>query len=319
MSDKKLLTIFGATGNQGGSILDTVLASSALSQKYRLRGITRDPKSSKSQALTSKGVEMVQADVDDAASVKEATKDSYGVFGVTDFWSILDKEREIRQGKNIFEAAKENGVQHFVWSALPYAEKLTEGKLKHVDHFDSKAIVAEYVEANKPSGMITTHVMPAMFGDILTRMVNVQNGVAALSMPFPNDSVAWPLIMPRRDYGKWVMGAFEAGSDADGKYINAVSTWTTPKQVVAAISKHANTDVKFNALPAEVFTGIMQQVRGEMVGLELSETMQLIGGWNYYGQGMEEKQKESERFLLKDADLISYERWADENGPFKFE
>lgn len=102
---------------------------------------------------------MVQANVDDAASLSTAIKGSYGVFGVTDFWSILDKEREIRQGKNIFDACKENGVKHFVWSALPNAEKITEGKLKHVDHFDSKAIVAEYVEQNK-GDMISSHCMP---------------------------------------------------------------------------------------------------------------------------------------------------------------
>jgi putative NADH-flavin reductase len=158
-SNKKLLTIFGATGNQGGSILDIVLARPDLKEKYALRGITRDPSSKKSQALNEQGVEMVKADVDDAESVKAATKDSYGVFGVTDFWSILDKEREIRQGKNIFHACKENGVKHFVWSALPYSEKITEGKLKHVDHFDSKAIVAEFVEENK-GDMIASHCMP---------------------------------------------------------------------------------------------------------------------------------------------------------------
>ena len=315
---KKLLTIFGATGNQGGSILDTVLAHPTLKDTYALRGITRDPSSAKSKKLNDLGVEMVKADVDDLAAVKEATKNSYGVFGVTDFWSILDKQREIQQGKNIFEAAKENGVKHLVWSALPYSQKITEGKLQHVDHFDSKAIVAEFVEENK-GNMIVSHVMPAMFGDALPRFVNVQEGQAMLGMPFPNDEVEWPLIFPRRDYGKWVMGAFEAGEKANGKFINAVSTWTTPKEVVAAIGKNANCEVKFATLPPQVYTGIMQGLRGEMVGLELSETMQLIGGWNYYGKGMKAKQAESHEFLLKDADLIDFERWAGENGPFKYE
>lgn len=159
MSSKKLITVFGATGNQGGSVLDVVLAHPELREKYSLRGITRDPSSSKSKALSEKGVEMTKANVDDAESVKEAVKGSYGVFGVTDFWSILDKEREIKQGKNIFEASKAAGVKHLVWSALPYAEKITDGALKHVDHFDSKAIVAEYANENKGE-MWVSHVMP---------------------------------------------------------------------------------------------------------------------------------------------------------------
>ena len=162
MSAKKLITVFGATGNQGGSILDIVLARPDLQEKWALRGITRDPQSSKSKALTEKGVEMVKADVDDPESVKQAVSGSYGVFGVTDFWSIMDKEREIKQGKNIFQASKEAGVKHFVWSALPYAEKITDGALKHVDHFDSKAIVALHAEENK-SDMWVTYVMPGLF------------------------------------------------------------------------------------------------------------------------------------------------------------
>jgi uncharacterized protein YbjT (DUF2867 family) len=159
MASKKLLTIFGATGNQGGSIIDTVLANPSLADKYSLRGISRDPSSGKSKALSSKGVEVVQGELDDLESLKKAVAGSYGVFGVTDFWSIMDKNREIQQGKNIFEASKSQGVKHFVFSALPYAEKITNGELKHVDHFDSKAIVGEYALENK-GDMLVSFAMP---------------------------------------------------------------------------------------------------------------------------------------------------------------
>lgn len=159
MASKKLLTIFGSTGNQGGSVIDAVLARPRLQEKYSLRGITRDPASSKSKALSEKGVEMVQADLNDVESMKAAVKGSYGVFGMTDFWAVMDKDIEIQQGKNIFEACKSVGVEHYVFSALPYAEKITDGVLKHVDHFDSKAIVAEFVEANK-GDMIASFFVP---------------------------------------------------------------------------------------------------------------------------------------------------------------
>lgn len=159
MSSRKLLTIFGATGNQGGSVIDAVLERPELQEKYSLRGITRDPASGKSKALADKGVEMVRGELDDVESLKTAVKGSHGVFGVTDFWSILDKEREIQQGKNLFEASKAEGVKHFVFSSLNSAEKMSGGKYKNVDHFDSKAIAGEYIEANK-GYMITSHFMP---------------------------------------------------------------------------------------------------------------------------------------------------------------
>lgn len=161
MASKQLLTIFGATGNQGGSVIDTVLAIPDLKAKYALRGITRDPSSAKSQTLASKGVEMVTGELNDLDSLEKAVAGSYGVFGVTDFWAVMSKDIEIQQGKNVFEAAKSAGVKHFVWSSLPYAEKLTKGVLKHVDHFDSKAMVEEYVEAHK-GDMVVSYFMPAM-------------------------------------------------------------------------------------------------------------------------------------------------------------
>ena len=159
MSSRKLLTIFGATGNQGGSVIDAVLERPELQQKYSLRGITRDPSSGKSKALSNKGVEMVQGDLDDSDALRKAVQGSYGVFGVTDFWSVLDKGIEIQQGKNLFEACEAEGVKHYVFSTLRSAEKMTQGRLKHVDHFDAKADVAEHIEANK-GDMIASYVMP---------------------------------------------------------------------------------------------------------------------------------------------------------------
>jgi uncharacterized protein YbjT (DUF2867 family) len=56
----KLLTVFGATGNQGGSVVNAVLAHPVLSKQFKLRGITRDPSKPSGQALAAKGVEVVQ-------------------------------------------------------------------------------------------------------------------------------------------------------------------------------------------------------------------------------------------------------------------
>jgi uncharacterized protein YbjT (DUF2867 family) len=55
----KILTVFGATGNQGGSVIKNVLASSTLSKTYKIRGITRDASKPAAVALKDKGVEVV--------------------------------------------------------------------------------------------------------------------------------------------------------------------------------------------------------------------------------------------------------------------
>lgn len=313
MSSKKILTIFGATGKQGGSVLDIVLGHADFNAKYALRGITRDPSSAKSAALASKGVEMVKAELDDVESMKAAIKGSYGVFGVTDFWSILDKQREIQQGKNIFEASKAEGVTHLVFSSLPYAKKLTNGELKRVDHFDSKAEVEEYIEVNKGS-MIASYFMPAMFIDFAKGQINNVDGKPTLAMPFASD-IAWPLLEPKRDGGKFVMGLFEGGATANSVNVHGVSTWTTPNEVVAALSKESGKEVVFKTLPPDVFAGFLP----EAIRSELLETMLLVGGYSYYGKGEEKNQEDvHDKWLIKDADLISYPQWAHENGPWVF-
>lgn len=79
----KALTVFGATGNQGGSVIASVLGNPKLSSEYKLRAITRDPSKPSAKALADKGVETVKADLNDKESVKRAIEGSSAVFGVT--------------------------------------------------------------------------------------------------------------------------------------------------------------------------------------------------------------------------------------------
>ena len=53
-------------------------------------------------------------------SLKEAFEGSYAVFGVTNFWETASKKTELEQGHNIADAAKEAGVEVFIWSSLPH-------------------------------------------------------------------------------------------------------------------------------------------------------------------------------------------------------
>jgi len=56
----KLITVFGATGNQGGSVIRTILADPGLSKEFRIRAVTRNVDKESSKALTAQGVEVVQ-------------------------------------------------------------------------------------------------------------------------------------------------------------------------------------------------------------------------------------------------------------------
>lgn len=319
MSTKHLLTIFGATGNQGGSIIDTVLAHPHLTSKYSLRAITRDPSSTKSQSLAKQGIELVRADLNDPSSLESALSGSYGVFGVTDFWSLLStgsaKATETQQGINLFNASKAAGVKHFVFSSLPDVTKLSKGRITSVEHFDSKAAVQAYAEAHKSPEMISSYYMPAMFLEQLKGMINPgQDGKPTLALPFSDENRTWPMTSPRRDGGKYVMGLFEAGEKANGVAVQGVSTWVSPREAVSQLSQQTGSEVKFASIPLEMFAGFMPEaIREEMAGM-----FQWIGEEQYYGLGTQGKQAESDGFMLEGSkgELLGFEQFVKENAPW---
>ncbi len=63
-----ILTVVGATGVQGGSIVASALAAG----NYKVRGLTRNVNSAKATALASQGVEVVAADLGDEESLIQA-------------------------------------------------------------------------------------------------------------------------------------------------------------------------------------------------------------------------------------------------------
>ena len=55
--------------------------------------------------------------MDDPESLLAAMKGCYGVFAVTNFWEH-GGDGEVKQGKNLVDAAKKAGCEHFLWSTL---------------------------------------------------------------------------------------------------------------------------------------------------------------------------------------------------------
>lgn len=304
MASKKLLTIFTATGNQGSSVINTILSHSNIAAQYRLRGVTRNKTSEKSKALASRGVEMVEANLDDRASIANAIKGSYGVFINTDYWTLLDKDREIQQGTDIFNSCKQAGVHHVVLSVLPNVSKLSSGKYNGVAHFDSKAIVGEHAEANKGK-MMVSYFLPAMYMENIKQVAQDVNGTMIISLPFADPDFPWPMITPSRDTGKYVAGLFEAGDAANGVAVHGVSAWTTPNKVAQVLAKHLGKNVQFQSVTAKQY----EQYLPEKIRDELSEMMQWIGESSYYGKRSEKDQAASDEWIIKGEELTSWEEF----------
>src|SRR5215467_8099198 len=96
----KTVLVMGATGRQGGAVIRRLMPKG-----WKLRALTRDPRSHAAQSLMREGVEVVQGDLEDPASIARSAAGVYGIFSVQDFWAVGAK-REVQQVKNVADAAK---------------------------------------------------------------------------------------------------------------------------------------------------------------------------------------------------------------------
>jgi uncharacterized protein YbjT (DUF2867 family) len=128
--------VVGATGNQGGAVVDHLLASDAA---FDVRGLTRDATSDAAAALEDRGVTMVEGDLDDPETLRGPVADADAVFAVTNFWT-QGYDAQVRQGKAIADVASEEGVDQFVFSGVGSHDEDTG-----VPHFDSAGEIDDHI------------------------------------------------------------------------------------------------------------------------------------------------------------------------------
>src|SRR5713226_5833438 len=147
-SDKTVL-ITGATGRQGGAVIRHMLPKG-----WKLRALARRPDTPAARDLTRQGVEVVQGDLEDPASLERAARGAYGIYSVQDFWSV-GARREVQQGKNLADAAKKGGVGHFVYSSVGGAERNSG-----IEHWETKWEIEKHI---RQLGLPATTLRPAAF------------------------------------------------------------------------------------------------------------------------------------------------------------
>ena len=113
--NQPVITVFGATGAQGGGLARAILTDPA--RRFRLRAVTRRPEAAAARVLAASGAEIATADLGDAASVERALKSAYGAFFVTNFWEHFSAEKELEQAYIAAGAAAQAGVEHVIWSS----------------------------------------------------------------------------------------------------------------------------------------------------------------------------------------------------------
>jgi uncharacterized protein YbjT (DUF2867 family) len=135
VANQRKILVTGATGQQGGS-----LSRLLLQKKHKVYALTRNIQSSAAQDLRNRGANIVKGDLDDSDSLKRAVKDVESVFLMgTPFED--GTEGETRRGKLMADIAKENSIEHLVYSSVANANKNTG-----IPHFESKYKVEQHIK-----------------------------------------------------------------------------------------------------------------------------------------------------------------------------
>jgi uncharacterized protein YbjT (DUF2867 family) len=126
--------VIGATGRQGSAFARHLLKTGS-----GVRALARDPQKPRARALAEAGIELVQGDLDDHASLERALYGTHGVFSVQNFFQA-GYDVEIRQGTALADLAKTAGVEHFVYSSVDSAYRDTG-----ISHFETKRLIEEHI------------------------------------------------------------------------------------------------------------------------------------------------------------------------------
>ena len=226
--------VAGATGRQGGAVVRHML-----SKGWGLRALTRNPKSYAARQLMDKGVELVQGDLDDPASLERAARVVYGIYSVQDFWTVGAK-REVQQGKNLADVAKKAGVEHFVYSSAGGAERNSG-----ITHFETKWAVEKHIRS---LGLPTTIFRPAAFMETY-RILEVEVGLlkGKLADPIRGDKPYQTIATD--DIGGFVALAFDRPKEFIGLELEIAGSELTNRQTAEVFSRVLNRPVKFQKLP----------------------------------------------------------------------
>ncbi|KAK7428001.1 hypothetical protein QQZ08_005432 [Neonectria magnoliae] len=282
MSSSKLIVIFGSTGNQGGSVVNSFLDDPV----WRVRAITRNSSSPKAQALATRGAEVVQADIDSPATLSAALEGAHAIFAVSDFWGLYGDpanrskakpgqplnvwagEHETQQLKNVIDAAaKVPTLERFILSSLSNPTKWSKGKYTHVYHFDSKANAEQYGRDKYPELFAKTSVFQAglflsnFVLNGITKLVKNADGVVQFIGALDVDNKL-PFIAAEEDSGPIVKALVQ---EPAGKNLIAYREWLTLRELAEIFTKATGRKAEAVTVPKGQFgPGVPDELKQEL-------------------------------------------------------
>ncbi|KAI9876470.1 MAG: hypothetical protein M1830_006443 [Pleopsidium flavum] len=294
----RLLVVFGATGQQGGSVANYVVSDPELSKQYKVRGLTRDPSKPAAQTLQQKGVEVVKGDLDDEESVKQALQGAHTVYAMTR--TIYDDQAKSReQARNTSSTAL---------SHTPATSRTASTPSMHTTQrpmSSSISVACRIKSAFVAPGTFTQNfagmMAPRPAGDGTYAIANIHTGEAK-----------FPWLDVVSDSGKFVGAILAEPEKYESRVLSASSCIYSLDEIVQIMSKVTGKTVKYSVMPESKYRGFLPPVAADSI----VNMFLYIQDCGYYGP----KTKEEVEWSVQHArgKLTSFEDYLLKN-PLKLE
>src|SRR5271167_1728322 len=264
-SDRKLIAVIGATGQQGGGVVRALQASG----QFKVHALSCN--TGKHRQLAE---EVVQADLDRPETLNAAFAGADGVFLVTNLGQ--PGTDEFKQATAAVRAAKEAGVKHFIWSTLPDVEAISGGKFK-VPHFTGKAKIDRIVNE---AGFVhhTFVIAPFYYQNLVGVLAPQKQADGSVGWALPLDPELRSIHMGDvRELGNLVAGAFVHPNEAgNGEYLPLVGDFLSFNEIVDTLNRQGH-EFSFKQVPTEVFASLFP------VAAEIADMLSYFQAQTYLG------------------------------------
>ncbi|KAK3693152.1 hypothetical protein B0T22DRAFT_373007 [Podospora appendiculata] len=306
----KALLITGATGHQGGAVIEALLDKHR--NEFTLLAVTRDASSASAQRLASKSpsIKLVQGNLDDVPALFEEARrvnnnqTIWGVYSVqVSLGPGVTVEGEVAQGKALVDGALTAGVKHFVYSSVERGgDKASWDNPTPIPHFQSKHQIEHHLRSaasTSSTDMGWTILRPVAFMDNLAPGFQTKVFLAALRN-YLGDTTKPLQWIATDDIGVFAAKAFANPSEWDGRAIGLAGDELTIEEMSRAFAR---------------VTGSPAPITYSFFGSALTYAVKEMGlmiGWfasDGYKADIEARRKDY-------PGLLTFEQWLAQKSPF---
>lgn len=233
MQHSKTIFVTGATGNQGGAVI-----KSLINNGYKIKALTRNASSERAQKLKHPAIEIIEGDLDEPRDFGDHLQNIDGIFCVLTFENGIDKE--IKRGILLTNLAKDSDVKHIVYSSVAGVDLQTG-----IPHFESKYIVEKHLRQMnlpftiiRPVSLYENFLIPQV-----KKMIDKGKLPSAINKSVPQQFIS------AKDIGEITVAVFNNTAEYTGVIITPAAEELTLQQVADIFTESTGKKISFQKMP----------------------------------------------------------------------